>query len=229
MIQILAWCDRHRFNLLVALCVAMMLAALCGCGDVARPGAAVPTTSDSRLSDAIKAKAAADARAAEAIKTSQEATDAAQSARQDAAAARALADEKDGQAKALESTARALRSQEIASRLATYAWWLVGIGALSGLAGLAMMLYLPGKVAMIVATLGAAVTALGLLGLWLAPWWLTIAWVAGAVVAVCTVLGLLWAIHEHSQGLHTLWDKTQDEAKVDPRLAKLLRKAGVIL
>jgi hypothetical protein len=214
---------RRAYGLALILITA---ACLLGCPSPRPPEP--PPEPGTELAAAVRAKVEAERLAAVAVRTSRDATAAAQDARQDAAAARALADEKDGQAKALEATARTLRSQEIASRLSTYAWWLVGIGALSGLAGLAMMLYLPGKVALAVATLGGSVAALGLLGLWLAPWWLTIAWVAGAVVAVAAIGGLLWAVHEHSQGLHSLWDKTQDEAAKDPRLAKLLRKAGVI-
>lgn len=226
MIQILAFIDRNSGLIMAAMFALLALFILAGCDDPRPTPAPGPSIT---IEQAVKDKVEAEKKADAAIKTSDDAKKAAQDARNEAAAARALADEKDGEAKKYEKQAADLRTQEIAAQITRYSWWLVGVGAFAAIAAGFLLFYAPGNLAIAIEASGIGLTALGLFGLWAAPHWLALA--CGFAIVVCAGLVgvLIWEIRRHHDALHSLWDKTQDEAKADVKLAKVLKRAGVKL
>lgn len=138
----------------------------------------------------------------------------------------------EGATVAAKSEAKALRQEaDLAPFRALMVWatWAGGIVALGGIvvAALAVPLGLPigWKAALLISGCGVALAA-GAQGLAsITPWLPGI----GLAMLILAILGLLaWELLAHRSGLCSLWDKTQDEAAADPRLAKLLRMAKVI-
>ena len=228
MIRTIAFLDRHAGLILLGAILTMLTVLLTGCGDVRvdpNPGGDLLD----KLEQATKAKVASDARAESAIKTSKDAQQAAQDARSEAAAAQDLAREKTALADRLDARAQALVIAETAQRIALASWWLFFVGLVVGLVGLFLCLRFPSKTSLCIAIFGAGSLILGLFGVWLAPHWIAAAWGVGIAVLGALALGIIYIIHRFHGALHALWDKTQDEAKADPRLAKVLRVAGVRL
>lgn len=182
---------RHLAIAIVALC-------LTGCGlvEVREPEAVA--TLRQEVEAATSARAHAERQADAAVKTSAEAREAAAKARQEAEAARALADEKDGQVRRLDRLADQLRNQEVAGGIRRASWWAIAAGGLALVAGIVLAVWLQAPFALRVAACGGAVIAVGLVGLWLAPHWLWVAWLAGGI-AIAAALAEQMATFRRSE------------------------------
>ncbi len=212
-----------RHSALLGLLAALLVSAGCAAGRAVE----IATAPVATVAALVEARVAAEHTSAEALKTSKDATQAAQEARQEARAARALADEKDGEAKRLEGVAEALRRAEIAHQIAIYGWCMIISGALGSLVGAFLVIRLGGKTAWTVLLIGAGTLALGLVALVLAPHWVLVAWSAAIVSLLILAGGLAYLLHGHQTALASLYHKTQDEAMADPKLRRLLGRAGI--
>ena len=160
----------------------------CGTGIPARPDVSKSVT------EAVAARVEAEHTADAAIKTSAEARDAANVARSEARAARDLADEKDGQVKRLEALAVDLQNAEIARRITLASWWLAGVGLIVAAVGSFLFLRFQSRTAGIAALCGIGCIGAGVLGMWLAPHWILVAWSFGAVLLTAAIGGLVWLL-----------------------------------
>ncbi len=211
--------DRLSVVAMVGLCLlAIALAFMCSCGSVERVVPLPKTPMEEKVEAIAKERD-------EAVKTSADAKEAAKKARAEADAARKLADEKDKEAQHYEGLARTLRNQEIASRIAIWSWILAAAGAVGVLVGGWLCLRFPSKTSVTIAVTGAIALGLGLVGVWLAPHWITVAWAFAILVVLALAGGMAYLLHDHQTALRDVWDKTEDEIKKDPRLAKMLKKA----
>jgi hypothetical protein len=202
-----------------------LLLLLAGCGPD-RPPAPTKSATEARIESAVEARVAAERERDQAIKTSADAHQAAEKARQEAAAARALAAQLDAEAKRLEAEEQRLRREEIAAAIARAGLWLTIVGALAFGVGVFLILRLGGKTAWTLALCGASAIALGLLGVWLAPAWLGIAYAAGGVLLLALVGGLVYIFHDHQRSLRQVWDDAEEATLGNTKLRRLLKRAG---
>ena len=177
-----------KYYCVISLIYALM--ALSSCAVVPSPG---PALSD-QLKVELNARVKAEHQADEAIKTSTDARAAANEARAEARAARQLADEKDGDAKRLEKLATDLRNQEIASRIAFASWSIGGIGLIVVIVAGFLWIRFESRTAGVAALCGLGCLGISGIGLWLAPHWLLVAWIFGAVLLVVILGGMVWLL-----------------------------------
>ncbi len=161
---------------------------LTGCGlvEVREPEAVA--TLRQEIQAATSARADAELQADAAIRTSAQAREAEARARQERDAAREIADEKDGEVRRLDRLANELRNQEIAAGIRRASWWSIAAGGLALVAGIALAIWLHAPYALRLAGSGAAVVVVGLVGRWIAPHWLWVAWVAGALAVLAALV-----------------------------------------
>ena len=161
-------------------------------------GCSMPTP---ELAQSVKAeiekRQAAEVERDAAIHTSMDARAAADHSRDEARTLRALADEKDSEAKRLDAAAKRLRNQEISDRIAVASWWLIGAGVIATGVALFMALRFGGRTAWTGVIAGGGTVALGFVGLALAPWWLPMAWVIGVLAVGAAVVLLVRTLLQH--------------------------------
>jgi hypothetical protein len=216
MIHLVAFLDRNAGRIILAALVLALAIWLVACGDAPPPRPPAPPPAPAVPTPATPADAPpATAPAADRLAYWEN---------------RAIVLE--GATVAAKAEAKALRQEASLApfrALMVWATWAGGIVALGGVivAALAVPMGLPigWKAALLISGCGVALAA-GAQGLaTIAPWLPGI----GLAMLILAIVGLLaWELLAHRDGLRRLWEKTQDEAAADPRLATLLRKARVI-
>jgi hypothetical protein len=178
---------------------------LASCAIVPQPGAALVD----QIKTATAAKAEAERTADSAIKTSADARKAESLAREEASAALALAAEKTGEADRLGREAVALRSGEISERITIYSWIMIGVGVITGVVGAFIGIRFQSKSGLTVALCGGIAVGAGIVGLFMAPHWLLVAWVF-VVALIIGIIGLLvWLLLRHEAAgkvMASQWD-----------------------
>lgn len=225
-------------------CILLPLFLVLGaCGDVRvePPKGPAPT-----IEQLTVEKADADRKADAAIKTSADATKAAQDAKANERAALALAAKYHTDADAFAKEASDLRTAEIAHAIRIASVWTTLAGLLACVAGVFLCVRFPlNKTPWAVFISGGIVLGLGLFGIMAAPHWILAAWISGAAAIAAAVVGGIYLAHKKGHeadtvqasvagieaaaksALASLWDKTQEEAKSDPALVAALQKAGI--
>lgn len=206
----------------------VVMFALVGCGDLIRvdppnKDKAPPKT----LEESIQQTEEANARADAAIKTSADAKSEAVKARQEAKAAYAVGDAATKRADGFEKEAKKIHEEEVATKIFVASWWTFAIGALTTLVGIFLCVRFPSKTSLAIAVSGAGVACLGLVGVWLAPHWMMVAWVSGAALLIGLAGGMAFLLHGHQTAVRDVWNMSEDDIRKNPRLVKLLGKAGV--
>ena len=170
--------------------ILMLSLLLVGCSSVA-PELAQDVKAE------IQKRHAAEVERDAAIHTSMDARAAADHSRDEARTLRALADEKDSEAKRLDVEAKRLHNQEIADRIAMASWWLLGAGLIAAGVALFLALRFGGRTAWTGVLAGGGTAALGLLGLALAPVWLPMAWIVGVLVIAASIVLVVRTLLQH--------------------------------
>lgn len=184
----------------------------------------VSSATEARIQTLIVAEAKARQERDAAIKTSKDAVQAAFEERQKRDAALELAGKYDSEAKRLDKVAKELKRQEVASKISFYSWLTFGAGALAFGIGLFLFLKFGGKTALTLLISGASVAVLGLIGVWIAPWWATIALVGAITLVSGVVLGLAYLLLKNHDALFQTVKKIQDIKEEKPELKEYLRK-----
>jgi hypothetical protein len=156
-----------------------------------------PETTGKTIEQVIAEKVEAEKQRDQAINTSADAKKAAAQARQDAAAAQAVADEKGLEAKRLDKIAKDLQTKEIAAGITRASWWLSGSGVVALAVGVFLFLRLGGKTAISIAVSGAAALGLGIVGLLIAPYWIAWAWGVAIVALLALIGGVVYLLHDY--------------------------------
>lgn len=185
----------NRFT--IGLCFLAILLVLTGCGS------AIPELPQS-VKIEIEKRQAAEAERDAAIHTSADARVAADHARDEARTLRALADEKDSEARRLDAEAKRLRTQEISSRISIASWWLIGAGLIATAVALFLALRFGGRTAWTGVIAGAGSVCLGFLGLAIAPWWLPMSWIIGVLVVGAVITLLIRTLLQHRNAAETM-------------------------
>ena len=184
----------------------------------------VSSATEAKIQTLIVAEAKARQERDAAIKTSKDATAAAFEERQKRDAALELAGKYDFEAKRLDKVAKELKAQEIAGKISFYSWLTFGAGALAFGIGLFLLVRFGGKTALTLTISGAVGAVVGLIGVWIAPWWATIALIGAIILVSGLVLGLVYLLFKNHDALFQTVKKIQDIKKEKPELKEYLSK-----
>jgi hypothetical protein len=184
----------------------------------------VSSATEAKIQTLIKAEAQARQERDAAIKTSQDAKAAAFEERQKRDAALELAGKYDSEAKRLDKVAKELKAQEIAGKISFYSWLTFGAGALAFGIGLFLLVRFGGKTALTLTISGASTAVLGLIGVWIAPWWATIALIGAIILVSGLVLGLVYLLFKNHDALFQTVQKIQDIKSEKPELKEYINK-----
>ena len=99
-----------------------------------------------------------------------------------------------------------------------------GAGALAFGIGLFLLLRFGGKTALTLTISGASTAVLGLIGVWIAPWWATIALVGAIILVSGVVLGLAYLLIKNHDALFQTVKKIQDIKSEKPELKEYINK-----
>ena len=185
---------------------------LVGCSLVPQPS---PVIAD-QIKAATAAKVEAEHKADAAIKTSADARRAESSAREEARAALALAAEKTGEADRLGKEAVSLRNAEIADKITIYSWIMIGVGVITGAVGAFIGVRFQSKTGMVVALCGGIAVGTGIVGLFLAPHWLLVAWVFVGALIIGIIGLLVWLLLRHEAAGKVMAQQWDGYAKALP-------------
>lgn len=140
-------------------------------------------------------------RADDAIKTSQDAKRERDAARDEARAAYVVGDAATKRADGLDKQYKQLVNEEVGVKIRTYSIWTLIAGVIGSIGATILFARFPGKTTGVVLVVAVGVAALGIVGIMLAPHWITVAWIAGvALLAFLVGVAVYVAHHRDNAG-----------------------------